>query len=137
MQLPDIIKKQGVGDKIKKEWRKQTGEGKDGKLGDEKKRMVFKMEVWEKSMRRLCWRYTRNRSSRALENELNKQGLGGSGQNALEKMKEIEKQILNKGFKNETLQKNLNVKQELLKLNSAVQQQGEEKKRQSEQQKRV
>jgi hypothetical protein len=89
------------------------------------------MEVWEKSMRRLCWRYTRNRSSRALENELNKQGLGGSGQNALEKMKEIEKQILNKGFKNETLQKNLNVKQELLKLNSAVQQQGEEKKRQS------
>jgi hypothetical protein len=46
-------------------------------------------------------------------------------------MKEIEKQILNKGFKNETLQKNLNVKQEL-KLNSAVQQQGEEKKRQSE-----
>jgi hypothetical protein len=47
----------------------------------------------------------------ALENELNKQGLGGSGQNALEKMKEIEKQILNKGFKNETLQKNLNVKQ--------------------------
>jgi hypothetical protein len=26
----------------------------------------------------------------ALENELNKQGLGGSGQNVLEKMKEIE-----------------------------------------------
>jgi hypothetical protein len=72
--------------------------------------MVFKMEVWEKSMRRLCWRYTRNRSIReALENELNKQGLGGSGQNALEKMKEIEKQILNKGFKNET-QKNLESK---------------------------
>jgi hypothetical protein len=38
--------------------------GKDGKLGDrdKKERMVFKMEVWEKSMRRLCWRYTRNRS---------------------------------------------------------------------------
>jgi hypothetical protein len=53
--------------------------------------MVFKMEVWEKSMRRLCWRYTRNRRfHEALENELNKQGLGGSGQNALEKMKEIE-----------------------------------------------
>jgi Mg2+ and Co2+ transporter CorA len=50
-------------------------------------------------------------------------------------MKEIEKQILNKGFKNETLQKILNVKQELLKLNSAVQQ-GEEKKRQSESNKR-
>jgi hypothetical protein len=36
-------------------------------------------------------RYTRNRRfHEALENELNKQGLGGSGQNALEKMKEIE-----------------------------------------------
>jgi hypothetical protein len=37
------------------------------------------------------------------------------------------KQILNKGFKNETLQKILNVKQELLKLNSAVQQQGKKR----------
>jgi hypothetical protein len=38
---------------------------------------------------------------------------------------------MNKGFKNETLQKILNVKQELLKLNTAIQQ-GEENKRQSE-----
>jgi ribosomal protein S24E len=83
------------------------------------------------------WRYGRSRCAgfaeiykeqkqiEALENELNKQGLG-SGQNALEKMKE-RKQILNKGFKNETLQKILNVKQELLKLNSAVQQQGKKR----------
>jgi hypothetical protein len=47
-------------------------------------------------------------------------------------MKQIEKQLLNKGFKNETLQKILNIKQELLKLNTAVQQQGEERKRQAE-----
>jgi hypothetical protein len=47
--------------------------------------------------------YKEQKHHEALENELNKQGLGG--QNALEKMKEIEKQILNKGFKNETLQK--------------------------------
>jgi hypothetical protein len=67
--------------------------------------------------------YTRNRRlHEALENELNKQGLGGSGQNALEDERD-RKQILNKGFKNETA-KILNVKQELLKLNSAVQQQG-------------
>ena len=51
-------------------------------------------------------------------------------------MKQIEKQLLNKGFKNETLQKILNVKQELLKLNTAVQEQGEENKRQSETSKR-
>ncbi len=47
-------------------------------------------------------------------------------------MKQIEKQLLNKGFNNETLQKILNLKYELLKLDKAVQQQGEEKKRQSE-----
>ena len=68
----------------------------------------------------------------ALQNELNKQGLGGQGQNALDQMKQIEKQLLNKGFNNEVLQKMLNLKYELLKLDKAVQQQGEEKKRQSE-----
>jgi hypothetical protein len=68
----------------------------------------------------------------ALQNELNKQGIGGQGQNALEQMKQIEKQLLNKGFNNEVLQRILNVKYEMLKLEKAVQQQGEEKKRQSE-----
>ena len=68
----------------------------------------------------------------ALQNELKKQGIGGSGQNALEQMKQIEKQLLNKGFKNETLHKILNVKQELLKLNSAIQQQGQDNKRNAE-----
>jgi hypothetical protein len=68
----------------------------------------------------------------ALEKELNKQGLGGQGQNALGQMKQIEKQLLNKGFNNDVLQKMLNLKYELLKLDKAVQQQGEEKKRQSE-----
>lgn len=68
----------------------------------------------------------------ALEKELKKQGVGGNGQNTLDQMKQIEKQLLNKGFNNETLQKILNVKYELLKLEKAVQQQGEDKKRQSE-----
>jgi hypothetical protein len=68
----------------------------------------------------------------ALEKELKKQGVGGNGQNTLDQMKQIEKQLLNKGFNNETLQKILNVKYELLKLDKALQQQGEDKKRQSE-----
>ncbi|MGC4040896.1 MAG: hypothetical protein QM710_08990 [Flavobacterium sp.] len=68
----------------------------------------------------------------ALEKELKKQGVGGNGQNALDQMKQVEKQLLNKGFNNETLQKILNVKYELLKLDKALQQQGEDKKRQSE-----
>jgi hypothetical protein len=68
----------------------------------------------------------------ALQNELEKQGMGGIGQNAMNQMKQIEKQLLNKGFNNETLQRILNLKYELLKLDKAVQQQGEEKKRQAE-----
>jgi hypothetical protein len=68
----------------------------------------------------------------ALQNELNKQGIGGQGQNALDQMKQIEKQLLNKGFNNDVLQKILNVKYEMLKLEKALQLQGEEKKRQSE-----
>jgi len=68
----------------------------------------------------------------ALEKELKKQGVGGNGQNTLDQMKQIEKQLLNKGFNNETLQKILNVKYELLKLEKALQQQGEDKKRQSD-----
>ena len=68
----------------------------------------------------------------ALEKELNKQGLGGQGQNTLNQMKAIEKQLLNKGFDNDVLQRVLNLKYEMLKLQKAIQQQGEEKKRQSE-----
>jgi hypothetical protein len=66
---------------------------------------------------------------------LNKQGLGGNGQSALEQMKQIEKQLLNKVLERNA-SKILNVKQELLKLNTAIQQQGEENKRQSETNKR-
>jgi hypothetical protein len=61
MQLPDIIKSSRVlVIKLRRNGERSEGEEKDGKLGDrdKKERMVFKMEVWEKSMRRLCWRYT-------------------------------------------------------------------------------
>jgi len=68
----------------------------------------------------------------ALQNQLNKNGVGGIGQNAIEQMKDIEKQLLNKGFKNEVLHKFLNVKQELLKLDKAIQEQGQEDRRQSQ-----
>jgi hypothetical protein len=41
----------------------------------------------------LCGIYKEQKQLReALQNELNKQGLGGNGQSALEQMKQIEKQ---------------------------------------------
>lgn len=162
MQLPDIIKKQeGLSEKMKngmkpgqkpgekpgegsegqkgdKEGGKQ-GQGKNGKSGsqggsgqgDEKE--GEKGEDGEGNAEQIMEIYKEQQQLReALEKELNKQGLGPNGQNALSQMKQIEKQLLNKGFNNEVLQKMLNLKYELLKLEKATQQQGEEKKRQSE-----
>ena len=68
----------------------------------------------------------------ALQKELAKQGLDQQGKSVIDQMKASEKQLLNKGFKNENLQRILNIQQELLKLNNAVQQQGQDTKRQSE-----
>ena len=140
MQLPDIIKKQqGLSDKMKSGIENGKGSG-DAKTGQDSKKGNEGAEEGgsgEGDAQALMEIYKEQKQLReALENELKKQGLGNSGQNALEQMRQIEKQLLNKGFKNETLQKILNVKQELLKLESAVQQQGEEKKRQSQSNKR-
>ena len=139
MQLPDIIKKQdGLAEKIKEGMKKgqKPGEGKEGNKGKEGKEKGVEGENGEDGegdAQAIMEIYKEQKQLReSLQNELNKQGIGGSGQNALEQMKQIEKQLLNKGFKNETLQKILNVKHELLKLNTAIQQQGQENKRQSE-----
>ena len=140
IQLPDIIKKQGeLGEEMKKGMQKgdkegeqkgdkpgeknagqsgQSGsEGENGQEGNAGKIIDILKE--QKQLRE------------ALENELKKEGLGGIGQNALNQMKDIEKQLINKGFKNETLNKMMNLKHELLKLEKAIQQQGEDNKRKS------
>lgn len=122
---PGEGKKPGAGEKGKsgkegKSGGEGQGEGVEGQDGEGDARAIMEIYKEQKQLRE------------ALQNELNKKGLGGSGQNALEQMKQIEKQLLNKGFNNETMQKALNLKYELLKLEKAIQQQGEEKKRQSE-----
>ncbi len=160
MQLPDIIKKQeGLGEKMKKGMkpRQKPGEGKDGKEGDKEGGKEGKDgkgkegknrqsggsgqgnkegengEDGEGNAKAIMEIYKGQQQLReALQNELNKNGLAGPGQNALDQMKQIEKQLLNKGFNNEVLQKAMNLKYELLKLEKAILQQGEEKKRQSE-----
>ncbi|MBD0723618.1 hypothetical protein B6A10_00325 [Flavobacterium sp. L1I52] len=130
MQLPDIIsKQQKLGDKMKQGMKPgESGEGSEGNKkegengqdGEGDARSIMEIFKEQKALRE------------ALENELSKQGLGNSGQSALNKMKDLEKQLLNKGFKNETLQKVNTIKQELLKLNNAIREQGEDNKRQSE-----
>jgi hypothetical protein len=132
MQLPDIIsKQQSLADIIKKGMK--PGEGKDGKEGQPNSGKGEDGDGGEGDAKAIMEIYKQQKELReALDGELKKQGLGNKGENALEQMKQLEKQLLNKGFKNETLQKVMNIKQELLKLNNAVQQQGEENRRQSE-----
>ena len=148
MQLPDIIKKQeGLGEKMKEGMKKaqkpgdgkKPGEGekgksgKDGKSGTGDSQDGENGEDGEGNAGEIMKIYQEQKQLReALQNALNKEGIGGKGQNSLEQMKQIEKQLLNKGFNNETLQKMLNLQYELLKLEKATQQQGEERKRQSQ-----
>ena len=142
MQLPDIIKKQeGLGEKMKEGMKKgnkpgegdKPGEGEKGKSGNGSTTSGANGEDGEGNAGEIMKIYQEQKQLReALENALNKEGIGGNGKNAVEQMKQIEKQLLNKGFNNETLQKILNLQYELLKLEKATQQQGEEKKRRSQ-----
>ena len=152
MQLPDIMMKQkGLGEKMKegmkkgKESGKKEGEGKEGEKGQKpgqkpgqsgnggKEGEGENGSDGEGNAKEIMEIYKEQRQLReALQNELNQKGMSGNGQNALDAMKNIEKQLLNKGFKNETLQKVLDLNYELLKLDKAIQQQGEEEKREAE-----
>ncbi|QZK89042.1 hypothetical protein K5V07_00460 [Flavobacterium sp. CHNK8] len=132
MQLPDIIKKMdGLADKMKEDQKS----GKTPKPGSSGKpsQSGSKGESGEGEAQDIMDIYKEQRQLReSLQNELNNKGIGAKGQNALEQMKALEKQLLNKGFNNENMQRILNIKQELLKLKSAIQEQGEDTKRQSE-----
>lgn len=144
MQLPDIIKKQGeLSEKMKQGMKSGNKPGEGSKPGDGKNKGSQSGKGQgengdsdgdgEGDAKATMDIYKEQKQLReALQEELNKKGLGNSGQNALEQMKQLEKQLLNKGFNNETLQRTNNIKQELLKLDTAIRLQGEDPKRQSE-----
>ncbi|OYQ44280.1 hypothetical protein CHU92_02595 [Flavobacterium cyanobacteriorum] len=142
VQLSDIIKKQeGLAKQMQKGMEKgqQEGQGKPGSKGEKGSQgeKGNEGEGSEGDAGELLEIYKEQQQLREqLQKALEKQGMGGNGQNALRQMKDIEKQLLNKGFKNETMQRMLSLKHELLKLDKAMQQQGEENKRQSQTNKR-
>ncbi|QYJ69031.1 DUF4175 family protein [Flavobacterium litorale] len=144
MQLPDIIQKQeGLSEKMKKGMKDGKKEGEEGQEGEQGKpngegpggkgEGGEGQDGSEGDAGKLLEIYKEQQQLReALQKALEKEGLGKAGQNAMRQMKEIEKQLLNKGFRNETMERMQNLKHELLKLDKAIQQQGEEKKRQSQ-----
>ncbi|WP_242203307.1 DUF4175 family protein [Aestuariivivens insulae] len=69
---------------------------------------------------------------KALEERLDKEGKGGIGDHILRQMEDVELELLNRGFTNRTLQKMMQLQHQLLKLENATFQQGEDDKRESE-----
>lgn len=67
-----------------------------------------------------------------LQDRLSEEGYKDNGGQLLRKMESIEQQLLEKGFNQGTLQEMLNLKYELLKLDKAAFEQGQEDKRESQ-----
>ena len=67
-----------------------------------------------------------------LQDKLSKEGLRGKGGEILKRMEAVEQQLLDKGFNDRTLQQMLNLNYELLKLDKADFEQGQESRRESQ-----
>ncbi|WP_333693543.1 hypothetical protein [Flavobacterium sp.] len=154
MQLPDIIQKQqGLSDKMKEGIGKgekpsdkpgekpgnkpgessEKGQSKGAKPGEGSGGGGQQNGDGEENAKELMEVYKEQRKLREqLQDMLEKQGLTPDGKRVLDQMKDAEKQLLNKGFKNEVLQRMLNIKYEMLKLEKALQSQGEDSQRESQ-----
>ncbi len=156
-QLPDIIKKQeSLSKKMEDGMKKNNGnnsegndkgdregegkgngksgkEGMDGKNGTKEGKEGFDNEDSEQMNGLLFEIYKQQQLLRKqLEDRLGKLGNKGQAGQLLRDMKEIEQQLLDKGFNRRTLEKMLNLKHRLLKLDKATFEQGKENKRQSQ-----
>ncbi len=88
------------------------GEGSEGDNGE-----LFKIFKKQQELRN------------ALQDLLDKNGIGDSAQKLLDSMEKIEQDIINQGITESSLQKMQELKHQLLKLEKAVQQQSEDTKR--------
>ena len=159
MQLPDIIMSQEELNKMMEEGMK---EGKKGKEGDEKGEGEERQGEGKESEGRegknskdgnnrgkeagegegdsdeflngkLFEIYQKQQElRRVLEKQLEKDGKGNPGDRLLKEMENVELDILNQGFTKRTLQRMMQLQHQLLKLENATFQQGEENKRESE-----
>ena len=140
-QLPDIIKSQEELNKAMEEGLKKSEDGKKGEEGENgeegkkgKRQQGNQQGEGEGNSEELNGELFRiyqqqQQLRKALENRLGKEGKKGVGGNLLRQMEGVEKDLLNEGFTNRTLQKMLNLQHQLLKLENAAFQQGEDQKR--------
>lgn len=98
---------------------KQQGEG-EGSMSEELNGELFRIYQQQQQIRQ------------ALEDKLAKEGLNPSGNHLLKQMEQVEMDLLNKGFTQRTLEKMMNLQHQLLKMDNATFQQGQDTKRKSE-----
>ena len=121
--LPDIIKKQGEIMKSMKEGKKK-GEA-PGQLGKDGEGMNGELYNIYKEQAKL-----RDMLNKLLGDKRNEKS-NGSGK-VTKEMEDLEKEMLEKGFTKEVIEKMENLNYELLKLEKALKEQGEDDKRESE-----
>ncbi|MEO5789962.1 DUF4175 family protein [Gelidibacter sp.] len=150
MQLPDIImsqqelnKQMEEGLKKSDSGKKKEGAGKDndgenGESGKEGKARSGEDSQGdgegssEKLNGELFRIYQQQQQLRqALQDKLKELGKAGQGQQLLKQMENIESDLINKGFTNQTLQRMMSLQQQLLKLENATYLQEEENRRES------
>ena len=97
-----------------------NSEGNEGQQQEDAYGDIFKIYQQQQELRR------------ALEDKLKQQGLDGQADQLLKQMEDVEQDLLNKGFTNQTLQKMLQLKHRLLQMENATFQQEQDTKRESE-----
>ena len=127
MQLPDIIEKQeGLNDKMQEGLQKgeKEGEGKDGKKGGQQESEGTSEELFRIFQEQQMLR-------KALEEKLSEEGRNSKGGELLREMEHIEKDILERGFNRNTLDRMKRLEHKLLDLDDAELLQGEKRERES------
>jgi len=151
MQLPDIIMSQETlskqmekqlgnkGEKPNGEQEGQSGkegqkggEGQQGKTSDQgpKESQSAQAEGLDGDSGELFEIFKKQQELRsALQDLIDQNGLEDKGKGLLDSMEKIEQSLINQGFTKKSLQAMQNLKHQLLKLEKALQQQGEDTKR--------
>ncbi len=120
---------QGEGDKEGSEG--QNGKGKDSSREGE--RQGYGEGGNEELNGELYKLYQQQQKLRqALQDRIGKEGSKGSAGDLIKQMEEVELDLINKGFTNQTLQKMMDLQHQLLKLDNATFMQGQDTKRKSE-----
>lgn len=112
------------------------GEGKDGKEGnpngEEGKNDGYGEGGNEELNGELYKIYQQQQKLRqALQDKIGKEGGKGNAGDLIRQMEDVELDLINKGFTNQTLQKMMDLQHQLLKLENATFTQGEDEKRES------